>query len=66
METAYEQYAFAIGEYNTAQFDLYRALGQPAQWVTSLQWHPTPPSAPPSPPPATSADRAAPDSPPPR
>ena len=34
METAYEQYAFAIGEYNTAQFDLYRALGQPAQWVT--------------------------------
>ena len=43
METAYEQYAFAIGEYNTAQFDLYRALGQPAQWVTSLQqWHPTP------------------------
>ncbi len=66
METAYEQYAFAIGEYNTAQFDLYRALGQPAQWVTSLQWHPTPPSAPPSPPPATSADRAVPDSPPPR
>jgi outer membrane protein TolC len=37
METAYEQYAFAIGEYNTAQFDLYRALGQPAQWVTSLR-----------------------------
>jgi outer membrane protein TolC len=35
MELAYEQYAFAIGEYNTAQFDLYRALGQPAQWVTS-------------------------------
>ncbi len=35
LESAYEQYAFAIGEYNTAQFDLYRALGQPAQWVTS-------------------------------
>ncbi len=35
LEVAYEQYAFAIGEYNTAQFDLYRALGQPAQWVTS-------------------------------
>jgi outer membrane protein TolC len=35
LELAYEQYAFAIGEYNTAQFDLYRALGQPAQWVTS-------------------------------
>jgi outer membrane protein TolC len=48
METAYEQYAFAIGEYNTAQFDLYRALGQPAQWVTSLQWHPTPPPAQPA------------------
>jgi outer membrane protein TolC len=35
LETAYEQYAFAIAEYNTAQFDLYRAMGQPAQWVTS-------------------------------
>jgi outer membrane protein TolC len=35
LELAYEQYAYAIGEYNTAQFDLYRALGQPAQWVTS-------------------------------
>ncbi len=35
LEGAYEQYAFAIGEYNTAQFDLYRALGQPAQWLTS-------------------------------
>jgi outer membrane protein TolC len=46
METAYEQYAFAIGEYNTAQFDLYRALGQPAQWVTSLHWNPTPTTAP--------------------
>ena len=40
LETAYEQYAPAVNEYNTAQFDLYRALGQPAQWVTSLQWHP--------------------------
>ncbi len=35
METAYDQYSSAIGEYNTAQFDLYRSLGQPAQWVTS-------------------------------
>jgi hypothetical protein len=35
LETAYEQYAFAIAEHNTAQFDLYRALGQPAQWVTA-------------------------------
>ncbi len=40
LETAYEQYSVAVNEYNTAQFDLYRALGQPAQWVTSLQWHP--------------------------
>jgi hypothetical protein len=46
MQTAYEQYAFAIGEYNTAQFDLYRALGQPAQWVTSLQLNPAPPTPP--------------------
>jgi outer membrane protein TolC len=40
LETAYEQYAVAVNEYNTAQFDLYRALGQPAQWVTSLYWQP--------------------------
>jgi hypothetical protein len=32
--TAYEQYAAAVTDYNTAQFELYRALGQPAQWVT--------------------------------
>ena len=35
LNTAYEQYAFAVGEYNVAQFEVYRALGQPAQWVTS-------------------------------
>jgi outer membrane protein TolC len=40
LETAYEQYAPAVNDYNTAQFDLYRALGQPAQWVTSLKWQP--------------------------
>jgi outer membrane protein TolC len=40
LETAYEQYAPAVNEYNTAQFDLYRALGKPAQWVTSLKWQP--------------------------
>jgi outer membrane protein TolC len=34
LQTAYEQYASAVTEYNTAQFDVYRALGQPAQWVT--------------------------------
>jgi outer membrane protein TolC len=58
METAYEQYAFAIGEYNTAQFDLYRSLGQPAQWVTSLQWQPIPPPAQPGSP-GPSADAPA-------
>ncbi len=62
METAYEQYAFAIGEYNTAQFDLYRALGQPAQWVTSLQWNPTPPPTQPG----ASSGPAAPGTPSPR
>jgi outer membrane protein TolC len=35
LETAYEQYSGAVNEYNTAQFDVYHALGQPAQWVTS-------------------------------
>ncbi len=51
METAYEQYSAAIGAYNTAQFDLYHSLGQPAQWVTSLKWQsppaPTVPGLPP-------------------
>jgi outer membrane protein TolC len=40
LDTAYGQYAPAVAEYNTAQFELYRALGQPAQWVTSLTWKP--------------------------
>jgi outer membrane protein TolC len=40
LDTAYAQYAPAVAEYNTAQFELYRALGQPAQWVTSLTWKP--------------------------
>jgi outer membrane protein TolC len=35
LELAFEQYSAAINEYNTAQFLLYRAIGQPAQWVTS-------------------------------
>jgi outer membrane protein TolC len=63
METAYEQYASAIGEYNTAQFDLYRALGQPAQWVTSLKWQPTPPPGSPGPPHGAPAGNAAPAAP---
>jgi outer membrane protein TolC len=33
LNTAYEQYANAISEYNVAQFELYHALGQPAQWI---------------------------------
>ncbi|MDR3638910.1 MAG: TolC family protein [Isosphaeraceae bacterium] len=35
LNTAYEQYADAVNAYNVAQFEVYRALGQPAQWVTS-------------------------------
>jgi outer membrane protein TolC len=35
MNQAYQQYASAISEYNAAQFDVYHALGQPAQFVTS-------------------------------
>jgi len=35
LNTAYEQYAAAVSEYNVAQFEVYHALGQPAQWVTS-------------------------------
>ncbi len=51
LETAYEQYAFAIAEYNVAQFEVYRALGQPAQWVTMhppADLEPPPANAPPS------------------
>ena len=35
LNVAFEQYSAAVNEYNAAQFPLYRALGQPAQWVTS-------------------------------
>jgi outer membrane protein TolC len=31
LDAAYEQYSAAVGEYNAAQFQVYRALGQPAQ-----------------------------------
>ena len=34
LNVAFEQYSAAVNEFNAAQFDLYRALGQPAQWVT--------------------------------
>ena len=39
LNTAYEQYALAVSEYNVAQFDLYHALGHPAQWITSQAGH---------------------------
>jgi outer membrane protein TolC len=35
LNVAYQQYSAAVNEYNAAQFDVYHALGQPAQWVTS-------------------------------
>jgi hypothetical protein len=49
----------AVNDYNTAQFDLYRALGEPAQWVTSLKWQPpAPPSEPAQPPTAVNGANA--------
>ena len=45
LNTAYEQYSAAVSEYNVAQFEVYHALGQPAQWVTSQAGN-TPPPAP--------------------
>jgi outer membrane protein TolC len=44
LNVAYQQYATAVNDYNAGQFELYRALGQPAQWVTSRA-APTPPPA---------------------
>jgi outer membrane protein TolC len=57
MNAAYEQYAGAVNEYNVAQFDLYRALGQPAQWITcpTPSASPTPPTAAPASPPRSAA-----------
>jgi outer membrane protein TolC len=63
LDTAYEQYAPAVAEYNTAQFDLYRALGQPAQWVTSLTWKPPAVPAGASPPPGVGRTTAVPAAP---
>jgi outer membrane protein TolC len=37
--SAYEEYANAVNEFNAAQFTLYHALGQPAQWVSSHAAH---------------------------
>jgi outer membrane protein TolC len=36
---AYTDYYGAIGDYNRAQFQLYRALGHPAQLVTGSPNH---------------------------
>jgi outer membrane protein TolC len=52
LNLAYQQYANAVNEYNVAQFEVYRALGQPAQWVTCR-------TAPPPTAPATTPPRAA-------
>jgi outer membrane protein TolC len=55
MSVAYQQYAAAVNEYNAGQFEVYRALGQPAQWITSQadSGAPAPVPAEVSPPPAT-------------
>jgi hypothetical protein len=56
LNTAYEQYSAAVGEYNAAQFEVYRALGQPAQHVTCQGA--TPPPTPPASRPVVSATAA--------
>jgi outer membrane protein TolC len=43
--SAYQQLYAAINDANLAQFDLYRALGQPAQWVNARLASPPPPAA---------------------
>ncbi len=35
LNQAFQDYASAVSTFNRAQFELYRALGRPAQWVTS-------------------------------
>ena len=59
MNVAYQQYANAVNEYNAAQFEVYHALGQPAQWLTSHpdSLAPAPNPAMPPPPAATAAKR---------
>ena len=41
LNTAYQQYSGAVNEYNVAQFELFRALGQPSQGVTRPAASPT-------------------------
>ena len=55
LNTAFEQYSAAVSEYNVAQFEVYHALGQPAQWVTSQAGNTPPPAPSPASPHAASA-----------
>ena len=60
LNQAFQDYSNAVNTFNRAQFDLYRALGRPAQWVTSARQVPavlgpdpapaTPETLPPRPP----------------
>ena len=61
LNTAFEQYSAAVNEYNASEFDLYRAVGQPAQWVTShpKEFSPTDRAAQPGQTPPTAANRSA-------
>jgi hypothetical protein len=49
LNTAYQQLYLAINDANVAQFELYRALGQPAQWVNARLGQPPAPAAGPAP-----------------
>ena len=42
LNQAFQDYASAVSTFNRAQFELYRAMGRPAQWVTSMQVQPAP------------------------
>jgi outer membrane protein TolC len=57
LDNAYQQYAAAVADYNAAQFELYRALGRPAQWVTCRAATAPPPAPTPSPARAAAASR---------
>jgi outer membrane protein TolC len=61
LNLAFEQYSAAVNDYNAAQFELYRAVGQPAQWVTSQasQLPLIPADAKPAPAPATAPNAPA-------
>jgi outer membrane protein TolC len=55
LNTAYEQYSSAVNEYNVAQFEVYHALGQPAQSVTCRTTTSLPPGPEPNPAPAAAS-----------